>query len=77
MFSFYWETWFEEVKKNPFVVLGVHIFSGVTPRALFVPSALKKMEEKGAKKKPERNNSPKVKTDSADNRSDKDINQAR
>lgn len=37
LFSFYWEMWFEEVKKKPFVVLGVHIFSGVAPRAVFVP----------------------------------------
>lgn len=29
----------EEVKKNPSVVLGVHIFSGVAPRAMFVPPA--------------------------------------
>ena len=37
LFSFYWEMWFEEVKKNPLVVLGVHIFSGAAPRAVFVP----------------------------------------
>lgn len=49
--------WFEEVKKNPFVVLGVHIFSGVGPRAAFVPLAENKKRVKS-----ECNNSPKVKT---------------
>lgn len=69
--------WFEEVKKNPFVVLGVHIFSGVAPCAVFVPPARneKKKKKKRVKKKPECNNSPKsedkLSEDSTDNLPDK------
>lgn len=31
LFSFYQETWCEEVKKKPLVVLGLHILSGAAP----------------------------------------------
>lgn len=58
--------WFEEVKKNPFVVLGVHIFSGVAPCAVFVPPARneKKRKEKGKKKNLNAITHLKVKTNS-------------
>lgn len=58
LFSFYWEMWSEEVKKNPFVVFGLHVFSGVGPRAVFVLCA--ENEKRGGRN--ESNNSPKVRT---------------